>query len=106
MVIYDLENWGGFDATSPIDIREMTMVLNDVWLTPITMNVTGLGLTYSFDTNNTAETQKVVKSISYTRKHALWNTELEPPGHNPTVTYTYLSTNYLSDDIQLHLQFW
>lgn len=106
MVVYDRENWGGFTATSPIDIREMTMVLNDVWLTPLATDGTGLGLTYSFDTKNTAETQKVVKSISYTRKHALWNEHLDQPGHNPIVTTTYLRTNYLSNDIQLHLQFW
>jgi hypothetical protein len=104
MTIHDKENWGGLKATSPYDMREITMVLGNVWLTSDVPNT--LGITYSFNTNNTAETQQVVKSISYVRKHAWWNEHLEPPGLDPIVTETYLRTNYTSNNIILHLQFW
>jgi Leucine-rich repeat (LRR) protein len=104
MTIHDKENWGGLSATSPYDMREITMVLGDVWLTPDMPNQ--IGITYSFNTNSTTETQKVIKSISYVRKHAWWNEHLEPPGLDPIVTDTYLRTNYNTDNIILHLQFW
>ena len=103
MAIYDWENWSGGNPT--IDTREFTMTLNDVWLTPIT-NGGVLGLTYSFNTKNTAETQKAVQSISYTRKYKYWNPNLKPPGFDPMITYTYLRTTYPTDDIKLYMQFW
>ena len=102
MVVHDWENWAGSNPT--IDTREFTLVFENVWLTPIEAN--GLGLTYSFETKNTAETQKVVKSISYTRKYKYWNPNLDPPGYDPMITYTYLRTTYPTDDIRLHMQFW
>lgn len=108
MIIHDKENWGGAGATAPVDVREMTMVLNDVWLTPYPTN--SLGITYTFKTNTTAETQKVVKSISYTRKYAAWNDKLIPPAHDPAVNYKYTRTNYSGatqfNDIKFHMQFY
>jgi hypothetical protein len=108
MEIHEKENWGGLTPTSPVDMREMTMNLSDVWLTPSQPN--SLGITYTFKTNTTAETQKVVKSISYTRKYAAWNDMLIPPGLDPTVNYKYVRTNYSGatqfNDIKFHMQFY
>ena len=102
MVIHDWENWNG--RFPGIDTGEFTLVLENVWLMPNVPNF--LGLTFFFNTKNTAETQNVVKSISYTRKYKLWNNNLTPPGYNPMITYKYLRTTYPTDDIKFHIQFW
>ncbi|MDD2635129.1 MAG: C10 family peptidase [Bacteroidales bacterium] len=109
MTIYERENWGGLDPTSPIDNREMTMVLQNVWLNPYTHS--GNDASYFYKTNTTEETQNVIVSIEYTREYATWNESLEPPAHNPTITYTYIETEYPEEPnefthIKLFLQFW
>ena len=104
MTIYDKEDWGGTGINPPVDIREFTMSLENVWLTPLPANQ--YGLTFTFQTANTAETQKVVKSISYTRKYKIWNDQLTPPSYNPLITYTYIRTNYNTNDIKFHMQFY
>jgi Leucine-rich repeat (LRR) protein len=90
MVIYDRENAGGPSATATIDIREMTMVLKNVWLTPSSISSNAK---FKFSTLNTVHTQEVIKSISYTRKFALY--DVEEGEHYPIVTTTYLKTNYV-----------
>ena len=109
MTIYSRENWGGIKETSPIDMREITMVLKNVWLAPSGSNSTGY--LYGFSTKSTAETKNVVQSITYTRKFAEWNGSLSPPAHNPMTTYTYLRTNYPENSTQFNyikfsLNFW
>jgi len=104
MTIYNKENWGGTTPTSTIDVRELTMNLENVYLSPVASN--SLGLTFSFNTNNTLETQKTIKNISYNRKYALWNYSLDPPAHNPITNYNYIKTNYSSNNIVFHMQFY
>jgi hypothetical protein len=106
MVIYDKENWGGLSATDKIDMREITMVLKNVWVLPAP---DGWGASFSFSTTNSAHTQDVVESISYTRKLAPYNWEENK--HDPVVTTTYLRTNYSDaegkpiEDITFHMNF-
>ena len=106
MIIYDRENWGGLDATSTIDMREMTMVLKNVWLAPSPL---GSNSRFYFATLNSVHTQQVIQSISYTRVFATYN--FEESKHNPAATTTYIRTNYVDaedeniDNITLHLVF-
>jgi Leucine-rich repeat (LRR) protein len=103
MVIHEWDNWGSpWPTPGGLDTREFTLVLENVWLTPDVPN--SLGITYLFNTKNTAETQNVVKSISYTRRFKYLSGN--PPVYGPIVTYTYLRTTYPTDDIKLHMQFW
>jgi Leucine-rich repeat (LRR) protein len=90
MYVHEKENWGGLDATDPIDIRECTMVFKNVFtIQPLDP---GAQSRFLFKTSNTAQTQDVVKSISYTRQFATYN--YDKMEHNPVVTTTYQSTNY------------
>jgi Leucine-rich repeat (LRR) protein len=100
MTISNKENWGGLTPTSKIDMREIRMELSNVWLKPLD----GGDSRFTFSTDNTAQTQEVVQSISYTRKLALYN--YEKGEHNPTVTTTYVRTAYDSDNIRFHLYFY
>jgi Leucine-rich repeat (LRR) protein len=105
MVIYDRENWGGLTSTSTIDIREMTMVLKDVWLKPQSS-----GPKFWFATLNTLQTIEVIQSISLTRTRAVYDNARQEYG--PTVTTTYLHTDYndikgdLIPNIVLHIIFY
>ncbi len=102
MVIYEREDWGGSGENTKIDIREMKLELNNVWLKPVSGSTQSR---FSFTTDNTAHTLEVVESIEYTRKLALWNTEEQQ--HDPIVTTTYLRTDYeVSDEIRFRLSFW
>jgi hypothetical protein len=94
MVIYDRENWGGLTPTSTIDIREMTMVLRDVWLIPQTS-----GAKFRFSTLNTLETMQVIQSISFTRKFAAYNSSLQE--HGQLITTTYVNTDYYDSEGEL-----
>jgi hypothetical protein len=106
MVVFDKENWGGLNATDKIDMREITMVLKNVWLVPAP---DGSSAKFSFSTSNSTHTQEVVKSISYTRKLATYNWDENK--HNPIVTSTYLRTNYSDtegepiENITFHMNF-
>lgn len=107
MTFYDKENWGGLSATDKIDMREITMVLKNVWLLPAP---DGSGANFTFSTTNTANTQDVVQSISYTRKLAPYNWVENK--HDPLVTSTYLRTNYNDtegdpiENITFHINFY
>lgn len=94
MVIYDRENWGGLTPTSTIDIREMTMVLRDVWLIPQTS-----GAKFRFSTLNTLETMQVIQSISFTRKFAAYNSSLQE--HGQLITTTYVNSDYYDSEGEL-----
>ncbi|MBV5313406.1 MAG: C10 family peptidase [Prolixibacteraceae bacterium] len=109
MTIYDKEDWGAKTPNGTKDVREMTMVLSNVWLTPLPSN--SYGISYIFKTNSSVETQNAIKSLSYTRKYTTWNESLIPPAYNPTITYTYVRTNYPAgnspfNDVKLQLQFY
>ncbi|MDD2385988.1 MAG: C10 family peptidase [Bacteroidales bacterium] len=109
MTIYEKENWGGLTPTSSIDMREMTMTLQNVWLIPYVGS--GVDASYYFKTNTTEETQNVIVSLEYTREYAMWNQYLDPPAHDPTINYTYIETEYPANPnefthIKLHLSFW
>ncbi len=107
MTIYEKENWGGITPTSTIDIREMTMVLKNVWLLPGSIDSKQF---FSFNTDNSAHTRMVIQSISYTRKFALYNEVRQE--HDPVVTTTYIKTNYTDqegkdiDNIKFHMLFY
>jgi hypothetical protein len=88
-------------------MREITMVLKNVWVLPAP---DGSGANFTFSTTNTANTQDVVQSISYTRKLAPYNWVEDK--HDPLVTSTYLRTNYNDtegepiENITFHINFY
>jgi len=100
MVIHHTENWGGLEVTSPLDMREITLVLNNVWLTELGA---GMPSRYTMQTAGTSQTLGVVKSINYTRKDARYNQA--QGAYDPVTTTTYLRTNYDVDNIRFMIQF-
>jgi Leucine-rich repeat (LRR) protein len=101
MTIHHLENLQ-YLPTDPVRTVEIEIVLGNVWLTPYS-GVPGDWSRYFFHTFSTAETQKTIKSLTYTKRSGT----IDPVTQQQTiVTTTYLGTQYGSGNIAIQLQFY
>jgi hypothetical protein len=100
LIVYDKEIWSDPEGSKKIDVREVNIVLQNVFIEPIDLGSGKSG--FRFSTNNTIETQESLQSISFTRELATWNVEEQT--HNPTITTSYVSTNWDSSaDITFYI---
>jgi hypothetical protein len=101
--IYERENWGGLGANATLDDRVFTLEMEGVWFDALPY---GGDSRFVFRTGNTAETQAAIKSMTYTRRFAVWDDSLAPPGLGPVQVYTYTGTEYPDENVRFHLFFW
>ncbi|NLT02260.1 MAG: hypothetical protein GXY09_00140 [Bacteroidales bacterium] len=101
--IYERENWGGLGANATLDDRVFTLEMEGVWFDALPY---GGDSRFVFRTDNTAQTQAAIKSMTYIRRLAHWNDALEPPGYNPVQEYKYMGTEYPDENVRFHLFFW
>lgn len=101
--IYERENWGGLGDEATLDDRVFTLEMEGVWFDALPP---GGDSRFVFRTANTGETQAAIKSLTYTRRFAPWDSSKVPPGLGPVQVYTYTGTEYPDENVRFHLFFW